>query len=379
MTLVFSSGTARGGTNLRTYTLNSHPEIAFSIDAFLPFFKYFRSRIINPNSWTRETIPEDWNAPLPDLFNNHDSLAQFERFCSDIHDINIPMTHWNFLHSEIESRSSLASQKLVPKINLSTRSKFTQAIEEYSEIIAETYGGGECRVVGFQENWISEFFIPLARLFPQAKFISYLRDPRAVLHSSENHEPNVQKHPAVFSMARHIRKNAALAICYSEVNILAKRFIRTKYEDYFTNLNDYLVDILDFLGMDFDEDMLNFNNYTSGNGEKLTNPMSLYRDAVSNWTSECSQILIEVANYLNFWEMKKLGYLCDVDKPVRLTNEARKFLVTNMNSAIGWKEFQGDLEAQLNWENSRISNFPLHYLPNMHYKPISDIVNQLHV
>ena len=46
MKLLFTSGTARGGTNFRTLMLNNHSNIRMSLDPFIPLFRYYRDSLL---------------------------------------------------------------------------------------------------------------------------------------------------------------------------------------------------------------------------------------------------------------------------------------------------------------------------------------------
>ena len=360
MKLLFSAGTARGGTNLRTFMLNSHPEIALSIDAFLPFFKYFRSRVLFPESWKNGRVPGNWNAILPDLFNNERAIEDFERFCNEVQDIDIPNTHWRILDAEIENRAALASKALVGGLSFCQAKTFSQTIMNYAELISRTYADGEVAFVGFQENWIAEFFIPLSKIFPDSKFISYVRDPRAVLHSSEFHELDVNKHPAIFSMARHVRKNMSLALLYSKLSTISHRFLVTRYEDFFTDIDTYVDNVVDFLEIESHPNMKTFDKYRNGENHPLPTPIEIYRDATNNWETQGLSEITNCAEWLCFEEMKALNYQIAKNERTLPTTESLRFLHQNMQVSRGWKDSQEDLQSQLMWEQMKSGRSTLH-------------------
>ena len=64
--------------------------------------------------------------------------------------------------------------------------------------------------VGIHENWTIDFFIPLARAFPNAKFYIVIRDPRAVF-SSNSREQDKSLVGHIVSYARCHRKLMACA------------------------------------------------------------------------------------------------------------------------------------------------------------------------
>jgi len=351
--LLFSAGTARGGTNLRTFLLNSHPKVALSIDAFLPLFKYFRSRVVFPELWENGRVPDSWRAILPDLFNNKSALEDFVRFCHEAQDIVIPRTHWRFLGAEIEERAALASKAILGGLNRCQASTFSQTIMNFADLVSKTYADGEVELAGFQENWIAEFFIPLSRIFPDSRFISYVRDPRAVLHSSEFHELDVKKHPAIFSMARHVRKNMSLSLLYSKLSTISHRLMITRYEDLFTDKESYVNGVVNFLEIESHPNMMSFAQYRNGEGNILTTPFDIYRDAVNNWEVEGNSLITNCAEWLCFEEMEALDYKITKSQRIVPTEENLRFLYQNMQASKGWKDSQQDLHDQLIWEKEK--------------------------
>jgi hypothetical protein len=309
MKLLFTSGTARGGTNLRTYILNSHQRIALSIDAFLPLFKYWRSRIVHRSEWKDDNVEKAWNKPLPDIFNNPQGLDQYATFCTEIEDIRIPKNHWRFLSDEIVNRANLAGSLFAENIKSCNRTYFSESIYMFAEIIAEFYSNSECEIVGFQENWLTEFFLPLSIIFDQAKFISYIRDPRAVINSSENHEADKSKHPAVFSMARHVRKHIFLSLIYQKSSTFENKFCITKYETCINDRHLYVKDVTKFLDIEQDLRMLDYSVYRDGSNLPLRKSFNVYRNAVDNWKDEMSFPLREITLFINQKEMLSLEYI----------------------------------------------------------------------
>ena len=96
---------------------------------------------------------------------------------------------------------------------------------------------------GFNDNWTVEFFPLLARLIPDAKFMLHLRDPRAVVNSSEFAEPDPAKRPTVISFARHLRKYLAFATALPSDPFLRDRLLLTWYESCVENPERLLLDM----------------------------------------------------------------------------------------------------------------------------------------
>jgi hypothetical protein len=383
MKIVFTSGTARGGTNLRTYGLRAHPNISLSIDAVLPLFKYYRYRVLNPDSANLLTLPENWNEPLPDVFFNNQALKDLQKIWTTGENVTIIDQHWDFLLPEIEKRTKLASPELLDDISGIVSNNFKQSIVNYIEII-DMKSQKDNAIVGFNENWVSEFFPNLKILFPDAKFIHYIRDPRSVLYSSEFHEPDAKKHPAVFSMSRHVRKNMSLAMYFSRLDIFANNYLITKYEDCVANLDQYFTNICDFLEINFAGTMSNFLEYKSNENRLKGVFWETFVESVNCWEEIADGPLINAVEWLSQYEMINYGYQL-VNKMPIITDKAETFLELNMDASLGWSENKHDIQEQIKKEKARFKLLndevnPLELLENYNSqsKNYSTIVSEMY-
>jgi len=351
MKIVFTSGTARGGTNLRTYGLRAHPNISLGIDAILPLFKYYRYRVLNPDSANLLTLPKNWNDPLPDVFFNNQSLKDLQKIWATGENVTIIDQHWDCLLPEIQKRTKLASPELVDEMSGIVSNNFKQSIVNYLEII-DLKSQKDNEIVGFNENWVSEFFPNLKTLFPDAKFIHYIRDPRSVLFSSEFHEPDFKKHPAVFSMARHVRKNMSLAMYFSSLDVFAKNYLITKYEDCVVNLNQYSRNICDFLEINFAETMSDFLEFKLNENRLNGVFWETFVASVNCWREIVDSPLINAVEWLSQYEMRNYDYEL-VNKTPIITDRTESFLLLNMATSIGWSENKHDIQEQIKKEKAR--------------------------
>jgi hypothetical protein len=53
--------------------------------------------------------------------------------------------------------------------------------------------------------------------------------------------------------------------------------------------------------------------------------------------------------------MRRFGYLHDDAERKLLSEATLDFVLTNMKSARGWKEFEKEVDAQLEWEKSNFT------------------------
>ncbi|WP_121666030.1 sulfotransferase family protein [Mesonia aquimarina] len=107
------------------------------------------------------------------------------------------------------------------------------------------------------KNPINSLFIPeLLKLFPKAKFIHLIRDPRASCrsHCKAEMQPN-------YFAAAYMWKDYNTAIEKNKSKLPKNRFLSVYYEHFVDNPIDTLKEISQFLGIEFNSKMLNFNEH----------------------------------------------------------------------------------------------------------------------
>jgi hypothetical protein len=214
--LLFTSGTARGGTNFRTLMLNGHPEIRMAIDPFIPLFRFYRDSLLR-SIGTEELLAGASTDVLDDYYFSATKLKVMRAIQEADPDIPFDLSRWPELRASIVNRMRLSSMDLIPHVDKLPGPTFRETFHNTMKVVSAS-GGGKCTSdagdwswVGFNDNWTVEFFPLIARLLADAKFMLHLRDPRAVINSSEFAEPDPAKRPTVISFARHLRKYLAFA------------------------------------------------------------------------------------------------------------------------------------------------------------------------
>jgi hypothetical protein len=99
----------------------------------------------------------------------------------------------------------------------------------------------------------------LAKVFPEAKFIHIVRDPRAIYWSMKSNPRWHIGDPLSFST---LWKDA-VACCFLHSKNLSNRFVEVKYEDYVANSALHLQQLCAFVDLEYKVEMLN------GGGVKL--------------------------------------------------------------------------------------------------------------
>jgi hypothetical protein len=177
----------------------------------------------------------------------------------------------------------------------------------------ESFGVNPRRKVFIDKQPLNVFNLPLiARLFPRAKILFAVRDPRDVVLSC---------------FRRHFDVNAVMfefltledgARFYSAVMDLADTaraklpldVLEHRYEDMVADLEGRVRRVCDFLGIDWSEEMRHFS--LAAQGRSIRSPSAgqvrrdLYRSAVESWRNYSAQ-LAPILPILEPW-VERFGY-----------------------------------------------------------------------
>ena len=147
----------------------------------------------------------------------------------------------------------------------------------------------ELEWVGFNDNWTLEFFPLITKLFPKAKFIVHLRDPRAFNFSSEIADPDPSKIPTVLSFARHLRKYMAFTIFFKNSKLFKDRLLITHYEPFVKNSEIEVQKVLKFLGLNYESQMTDIGLFKKSNGESLPTSEKIYKTSPISGIVRCQK------------------------------------------------------------------------------------------
>ena len=224
--VLFILGMPRSGTKLLRDILNRHPEVAiFPVEShFLP---YFQSR-----------FPQ---------YGDISQRSNFDRFYADVQQTN-------FMRALSERDIHFPADEWFASLQ---GNSFGSAIESLFAIYAGRSGS---RIAGDKTPaYITEAEL-LLDLFPNAKFVHIVRDPRDyvlslrnawnqnAIRAAQRWKDSIRNLHAVMK-ARHIE--------YAEI----------RYEDLVSDPRAAVTRVCDYLGIDFDETMLNFDRPTENIGD----------------------------------------------------------------------------------------------------------------
>lgn len=352
MKLIYTAGTARGGTNFRTLILKNHSKISMSIDPLIPLFHYYKKSLII-HSGKSNLLSNNFANVLDDYFFDFKRIEIMKTLQKSNPDIPFDITNWNELKVKMESRMSLASANLIPHLDKIPAPTFKEVFENIIEIIARVYKKKNIKWVGFNDNWTIEFFSLIARLFPEAKFIIHLRDPRAVICSSEFAEPDPKKRPTVLSFARHIRKYYAFTEYFKTLPIFKNRLLVTYYERFIEKTEVETKKVLDFLNLDYEPQMTDVSLFRKASGEKWPTSDEIYKSSVNIWEKQMPSEMAELVEFICSPDMHIHNYFPKYYFEKKgLSIKAYNYALNNFNNCLGWRtdfdEFSKNLGCEFN-------------------------------
>lgn len=348
MRLLFTSGTARGGTNFRTLMLNNHPQIQMAIDPFIPLFRFYRDSLLKANG-------SGLFAPsgILDDYYFSDTKLQIMKSIQDANpDIPFDSSQWGHLKVAIANRMKLASMNLIPHLDKLPAPTFRETFYNTMKVIASASDKGTDIVwTGFNDNWAMEFFPLIAQLIPEAKFILHLRDPRAVVFSSEFAEPDPSKRPTIISFARHLRKYFAFASILPNNPYLQNRILVTYYESFIQNPETEVRCMADFLGIEYNSKMIDFDLFRKADGTVWPSDWAVYQTSDAIWRKDMPRDMAELTEFICDPDMRLHGYQPEIyDPSFGLSHKAFEYALSNSYKCLGWRTDFTEIERTMGCE-----------------------------
>lgn len=350
MKLLFSSGTARGGTNFRTLLLNNHSQVVMTLDPFIPLFRYFRDSLLKEHG-----VIGGVSSVLDDYYFCTEKSKVLGVIQSANPDIPFDMSNWPALKQAIASRMGLASMNAIPYLDLLPAATFREVFHNAMTLIWKANGSPSDTVwVGFNDNWAAEFFPLVAQLIPDARFILHLRDPRSVVYSSEYAEPDVAKRPTISSFARGLRKYFALGAVFPKNPVLQDRLLVTYYEPFIEDPVHEMKKVCDFLALEYAPSMVDTTLFRKANGDAWPSNWSHYENSHRVWRDEMPEEMAELTEFICEPEMELHGYRSEVYCNAKgLSDRAFDFAVKNERTCVGWRTSFPEIERTIGSEYFR--------------------------
>ena len=201
--------------------------------------------------------------------------------------------------------------------------------------------------VFIKENHVYEFMPFLLLNFPESKFIYLTRDPRDMALSWKK---NTDHAGGVVSAARQWQKDQQNTLKnYYELEKLNKSF-HVKYEDLISDPELKSAEIVKFLGLPEDKNMINFykDELTQKNAEMIKAWGNLSKEVIKDnknkYIDELNKEEIKIIEKICYHEMYYLGYkteynkehldTIDANKIIALDEFETKNVLSNKNKAV---------------------------------------------
>lgn len=264
-------GAGRSGTTLLQLILNAHPKIA--IIGELHFFDTITQ--------IRRFVPTLECATCMDEF-----IGMLER-----------MEHYDLIPSFAE---------LIKKVHKRLNTEPKKNYETFFRYLMEEYAISEgAQRFGEKTPENVRYLDELIALFPKAKIVHLIRDPRAVIASSVK-MPNASENVLIH------------ALSWKYDIVLGRRYkgdasyLEVRYEDLVRDCQTQLNIIVRFVGEKFAEEMLTFHdtaeNYIKNEPWKLGTQNPVYKQSLEKWRKELSQKEITLIEFITGKQMRDLGY-----------------------------------------------------------------------
>ena len=295
--------------------LHANRNIICASDPYAPIFKAYRNHFA-----TGMIQPFDCESPLHDYYFDKSQNDLFRKMQSESFDIPLRRGFIGDIVPKIIKHSELFSPLLHDCLHLLTGGTFRELFQSGLHVIENAYRKGSAQAIGFKEVWVGEFATHFLGIAKEAKVIHVVRDPRAVVAS--NFVSGVI-YPLLF-LTRQWRKQASLAWLGATKSEKIKVI---RFEDLISSPEMIARDICEFIGVQFDDKMIDTTNLTDGAG-KPWHQNSSYQDsmsvakrqrqafnlaAVENWQSVLPEQYVSAIEKLCYFEMKLFRYqfICD--------------------------------------------------------------------
>ena len=281
-------------------------------------------------------------------------------------DLDTPFdpSEWEELRSSLQSRCSDECPDLVPGLSALEDAQTCKDIVERSlELIASRRNCQPDDWIGLLETWTIDFFPALARSFPDSRFIFVTRDPRAMIASTLGMDRSDGTIPAqVLSLARHWRKMVTCYQAFSELPELRESMLLVKYEEIASDPEAWARRMSDFLGLPFDERLVDFENYVDpgtlkpwpGNSSFTSQLTSVDKTPIERWRQTLPEAAAAAIEFVCHADMANLGYTADrLPDELSLSSEALDFLITDCGRPAHWRTDFEDMQKDYGFEAAR--------------------------
>jgi len=362
---LFVTNTARSGSYLISMMLSAHQDVMIASEPFLELYRSLRNAVVRQRASENLRAHFDPKSPLQDYYFRDEQIELMDLIQSCELEMSFDQSEWPSLRAACEPRMSLQCAELAPLIDELCAPTYKSMFDNGLRMVASARQAADRRWIGIKDAWTIEYFAPFVSAYPRAKFLTIVRDPRAVLNSMLG---VVRIDPSqvgqVLSYLRHWRKMVAFHHAFEADVRFANRLHLVRHEDVVHQPEETCRSLCEFLEIAFDARMLDTNNYIDhatgevwkGNSsfESVTSGISPHR--AERWRSMLAPEVIAATELLCGPEMEACGYrLLDpslgLNGPVTWPEpHVLEYFIRAGGEYVNWRSDLGDLQQDFGFE-----------------------------
>jgi hypothetical protein len=294
---IFVVGMFRSATTLITKALNVHSKINVVADPFFQFFKEYRNEVFHSQGYN----DFDGGYPISDnFFSEFSDVNNYFRSAT----LKVPFKHVSLekIKESLFPFCEFYCPELAPLLSKIEANDYDELFRALLNLGREVYGGSKVEFVGCKNTFCEQFVAPLINTYPNIKVIQLIRDPRSVLASQNKAVGG--SYPVLFAL-RHWRKSVAYAL---ENMDKTDNFLLVQYEKFINDPSGEMKRICAFLGVDYEEGMVDPGRYVSKEGGQWEQNSSF--GTSTKITNKFSEKWKEI---LNEKEIQFVEDLCEIE------------------------------------------------------------------
>lgn len=202
-----------------------------------------------------------------------------------------------------------------------------------------------CKVWGLKDPQLTEHIDVLKGFLPHSKFIVIMRDGRGVANSYMENKWGLgtNAYTGAIRWKNEVKQQLAF------MNSMPENFFFIKFEDLISNLEASMKTACEFLDVEFDTEMLNYNKQASYYEVKKENMHTFKKPDIvltKKWQQKLSSHEIDIIEHVAGDVLLEFGYT-KVGKPIKLNKLQIAYYKTH-------QAIIGEIQLQFKWRRFRI-------------------------
>lgn len=358
---LFITKTARGGSYLTSAILSTNDEVTIAPGPYLELFRSMRNSLLLDAGYNGQFADKLNITPFLDYYYNEEGNQIINLVQNANCDVDCSEKEWKRVYEIQLKRLELQCAELIPTFHKMKAKTYKGIIDNSFELIKNARSLPKQKWIGIQDPWIIELFFPLARSYPEAKFIVIFRDPRASI-ASNLLVKDKSKIAHVASFARAWRKNVAFSLYLRQQKAFKDKLYFVSYEKLVTNLEQEVQKLCDFLDVNFSTNMLDTNNFIDystgkvweGNSSYENNTQGISPHRIDRWMNSLHINALSAVEYICGNELRLIERERSIDTTESsLSKRALQFFIEDNEDCKSWRTDSRFAEKEFGFEAAR--------------------------